>query len=171
MGGDENGLRFQGKKSINSLVVERLRSAGYLDRLFINGHWVMPQGRDLTSAIDPSTEQSVAEIALRSAEDVAVAVAAARRAFLACSVSTAQSMALLLDRIHSLILERAEWFAQAISFEMGAAIGFARSTQGPVAAEHVRVARDNLASYPFLQQRMDVTIMREAIGVCGLITP
>ena len=65
------------------------------------------------------------------------------------SVSSAQSRALFLDRVHALILERAELFAQAISLEMGAAIGFARSTHVPSAAQHIRVARDNLASYAF----------------------
>lgn len=156
---------------MNASIADRLTSAGHLDRVFIDGQWILPQGQDRSAVIDPSTEQPIAEIAMGGAEDVASAVAAARRAFPRWSASTAQSRAMLLDRIHSLILERAEWFAQVISLEMGAAIGFARSTQVPVAAEHIRVARDNLASYSFLQQRGDVTIQREAIGVCGLITP
>ena len=152
-------------------IIERFRRVGHLDRIFVDGEWVLPQTRARSAVIDPSTEESVAQIALGSATDVAAAVVAARRAFSTWSVSTAQSRAALLDRIHALILERAELFAQAISLEMGAAIGFARSTQVPVAAEHIRVARDNLASYPFLTHRGDVAIMREAIGVCGLITP
>jgi aldehyde dehydrogenase (NAD+) len=156
---------------MNSAIVERLRSAGRLDRVFIDGEWVLPQGLARSTVIDPSTEQPIAEIALGSAQDVAVAVVAARRAFATWSVTSTQSRALLLDRVHALILERAEVFAQAISLEMGAAIGFARSTQVPVAAEHIRVARDNLASYPFLSHREEVAILREAIGVCGLITP
>jgi aldehyde dehydrogenase (NAD+) len=41
----------------------------------------------------------------------------------------------------------------------------------PLAAEHIRVARDNLATYPFITRRGSTAIMREAIGVCGLITP
>ena len=104
-------------------------------------------------------------------EDVAAAVAVARRAFATWSVSTAQSRASCLDRVHSLILERAELFAQAISLEMGAAIDFARRAQVPSAAEHIRVARDNARSYAFVTQRGDMAIVREAIGVCGLITP
>jgi len=152
-------------------VIARLRGDGRLDRLFIDGEWVLPAGPSHASVIDPSTEEPVAQIALGSAQDVATAVDAARRAFGAWSTSSVESRAALLGRVHSLILERAELFAQAISQEMGAAIGFARSTQVPVAAEHIRVARDNLASYPFLTHRGDVAIMREAIGVCGLITP
>jgi aldehyde dehydrogenase (NAD+) len=159
------------RMQLRSCPVERLRNAGRLGRVFIDGEWVVPHGRGRASVIDPSTEEPIAEIALGDANDIAVAVVAARRAFATWSVSSAAGRALLLDRVHGLILERTELFAQAISQEMGAAIGFARSTQVPVAAEHIRVARDNLASYPFLTHRGDVAIMREAIGVCGLITP
>jgi len=156
---------------MNSSIIEHLRTAGRLDRFLIGGEWVMPETQARSSVVDPSTEEPVAQIALGSARDVAAAVAAARRAFATWSVSSVQSRALLLDRVHTLILERAELFAQAISLEMGAAIGFARSTQVPSAAAHIRVARDNLISYPFLSHRGDIAIMREAIGVCGLITP
>ena len=142
-----------------------------MDRLFIDGEWVAPQGHARAAVVDPSTEEQIAEIALGTASDVAAAVAAARRAFKTWSVSSAQSRALLLDRVHALILERAELFAQAISLEMGAAISIARSTQVPLAAEHIRVARDHAGSYPFITYRGDMAIMREAIGVCGLITP
>ena len=54
---------------------------------------------------------------------------------------------------------------------MGAAIAYARRAQVPLAAEHIRVARDNLATYSFITPRGSTAIMREAIGVCGLITP
>ncbi len=156
---------------MNASPIEHLRSAGRLDRIFIDGEWVRPETQARSPVFDPSTEEPVAEIALGSARDVAAAVAAARLAFASWSVSSVQSRASLLDRVHSLILERAELFAQAISLEMGAAIGFARSTQVPSAAQHIRVARDNLASYSFVTHRGDMAIMREAIGVCGLITP
>ena len=69
------------------------------------------------------------------------------------------------------LLERLELFAQALTGEMGAAITYARRAQVPLAAEHIRVARDNLATYPFITPRGNTAIMREAIGVCGLITP
>lgn len=156
---------------MNASPIEHLRSAGRLGRIFIDGEWVRPEAEARSAVIDPSTEEPVAEIALGSARDVAAAVAAARLAFAGWSVSSVQSRVLLLDRVHSLTLERAELFAQAISLEMGAAIGFARSTQVPSAAQHIRVARDNLANYSFVTHRGDMAIMREAIGVCGLITP
>jgi aldehyde dehydrogenase (NAD+) len=156
---------------VNSSIIEHLRSAGRLDRMFVGGEWAKPETQARSAVVDPSTEQPVAEIALGSARDVAAAVAVARRAFATWSVSSAQSRALFLDRVHALILERAELFARAISLEMGAAIGFARSMQVPSAAEHIRVASDNARSYAFVTHRGGMAIMREAIGVCGLITP
>src|SRR5438128_850195 len=104
-----------------ALIIERLRSAGRLDRAYIDGEWVLPHGQARASVIDPSTEESVAEITLGNSQDVDEAVAAARRTFTTWSVSSVQSRALLLDRVHTLILERAELFAQVISLEMGAA--------------------------------------------------
>ena len=156
---------------MNSSIVDHLGRAGRLDRMFVGGEWVLPETQTRASVVDPSTEEPVAEIALGSAGDAAAAVAAARRAFAAWSASPAQNRALLLDRIHALVLERAELFAQAISLEMGAAIDFARRIQVPSAAEHIRVARDNARSYAFVTHRGDMAIVREAIGVCGLITP
>lgn len=156
---------------MSATVVERLANAGRLDRIFVNGEWVRPVGQERSRVIDPSSEEPVAEIALGNARDVDSAVATARHAFEAWSLSSPQSRAALLDRIHALILERAELFAQAISQEMGCAITAARSAQVPIAAEHIRVARDLAGSYAFLTHRGEAAILREAIGVCGLITP
>ena len=156
---------------MNTAVIRRLADAGRLDHLFVDGEWVLPAGQERCAVIDPSTEEAVAEIALGNARDVDTAVAAARRAFATWSVSSPQSRAALLDRIHALILDRTEVFAQAISQEMGCAITVARGAQVPIAAEHIRVARDLAGSYPFLRHRGSTAIVREAIGVCGLITP
>ena len=152
-------------------VIQRLAVAGRLDRVFVDGAWVLPVGQERSAVVDPSTEAPVAEIALGNAEDVDVAVAVARRAFATWSVSSPQSRAALLDRILALIVERTETFAQEISQEMDCAISVARGAQVPIAAEHIRVARDLARNYPFLTQRGSTAIVREPIGVCGLITP
>ena len=137
---------------------------------YINGEWVSVDGA-LLPIVDPATETVIGEIAAGSAADVDRAVAAARAAFPAFAALPAGQRAALLDRIHELLLERAEIFAQAISREMGAAITYARNAQVPLAAEHVRVARDLLADYPFLTKKGTTAIVREPIGVCALITP
>ncbi|MFH7346902.1 aldehyde dehydrogenase family protein, partial [Pseudomonas syringae group genomosp. 7] len=73
--------------------------------------------------------------------------------------------------IPALILERKEQLGQAISLEMGAGISCARAMQVPLAAEHLRVARDLLATYRFHNVEGGTAIEREPIGECGQITP
>ncbi|WP_325090027.1 aldehyde dehydrogenase family protein, partial [Burkholderia contaminans] len=119
----------------------------------------------------PSTEDTLGEIPLGSARDADRAVQAARRAFERWSATSPQERAALLDRVHALMLERAELFATALAMEMGAPIGYARGAHVPLAAEHIRVARDNLANYAFVRQRGTTAVVREPIGVCALITP
>jgi len=137
---------------------------------YIGGEWASLQG-EMLPVVDPATEQAVTAVAAGSAADVDRAVAAARAAFPSFSATPASARAEFLDRIRALVLERAEEFAQAISREMGAAIGYARSAQVPLAAEHLRVARDLLAHFPFVEVKGTTAIVREPIGVCGLITP
>ena len=142
-----------------------------LRSFYIGGRWLRSPDADMVPVINPATEEVVAQIAVGSAADIDTAVAAARGAFPAFAAVSVETRAAFLDRIHTLILERAESFAQAISLEMGAAISYARSAQVPSAAAHVRVARDVLGRYPFLKMQGTTAIVREPIGVCGLITP
>lgn len=151
--------------------VHRLMQAGRLDRFFIDGEWVAPEGADRIAVVSPSTEASLCEIALGNERDAERAIRAARRAFVGWSRTSPQERAALLDRVHTLMLERAELIAVALATEMGAPIAYARAAHVPLAAEHIRVARDNLTSYAFRTQRGTTAIVREPIGVCALITP
>jgi len=151
--------------------VPHLAEAGFLDRFFIGGEWQKASGTRSAAVINPATEQAVAEIALGDAADLNRAVQAAKAASPGWAAVPPAERAALLDRIHSLILERAELFAQALTAEMGAPITYARQAQVKLAAEHIRAARDNLRDFPFIRQRGATAILREPIGVCGLITP
>lgn len=151
--------------------IAHLSASGNLDRMFVGGTWRVPAGRARAPVIDPATEMQVAEIALGNGEDVDLAVATARTAFAPWSVTPIEERVALLRRIHALLLERAELFARAITLEMGSAIAAARAAQVPFAAEHVRVAADNLADFAFTTLRGTTAVAREPVGVCALITP
>lgn len=158
-------------EAVRLLIAMNAESAD-CHRFYIDGAWQEPgEGAHAFAVVSPANEQVLGRIAMGNASDVDRAVAAARRAFTAFSRSSAQERAALLERIHALILERADELALVLSLEMGVAISYARAAQVPFAAEHVRVARETLLDYPFLQQQGTTAIAREAIGVCGLITP
>ena len=151
--------------------LQALAARGRLQQIYVDGAWGLPAGQARCALVDPSTEQAVAEVALGDAHDLQRAVAAARRAFAPWSATAPKERAALLQSLHALMLARAETLAQAISLEMGSAITVARAAQVPVAAEHLRVAAELASHYAFVTQRGNAAIQREAIGVCGLITP
>ncbi|MEV4932405.1 aldehyde dehydrogenase family protein [Sphingobium sp. LMA1-1-1.1] len=138
---------------------------------YIDGAWVELPGAQTLPVIDPSSGESIAEVAAGTSVDLDRAVAAARRAFPAFAASPVEARIALLERIHALILERAEPLARILTLEMGAAIGHARAAHVPLAAAHVQAAIDVLRDYDFLTMRGSTAIVREPIGVCALITP
>ncbi|WP_371184238.1 aldehyde dehydrogenase family protein [Xanthomonas sacchari] len=140
-------------------------------RFYIDGQWHARADAEPIAVVDPATGQIVGHVAAGTAQDVALAVAAARRAFDTFSQSSVEARGALLDRIIALLQAHAEAFAQAIVAEMGAAIGFVRAAHVPFAIEHVRVQREILRRYPFLSRAGGVAIAKEPIGVCALITP
>jgi acyl-CoA reductase-like NAD-dependent aldehyde dehydrogenase len=151
--------------------LDYLKRSGHVEQIFINGEWTQPAGTSRMPLVCPSTGETLAELPLGDAQDVERAVDAARAALPRWSATSPQDRAAYLDRLHALTRERAETFAQALTIEMGAPITYARNAHVPLAAEHLRVARDNLASYPFRTQRGTTAVVREPIGVCALITP
>ncbi len=151
--------------------LRHLLDAGLLDRFYIDGAWRTPAGLARTNVVNPASETVIAEVVLGTTVDVERAVAAARRAFPTWSRTAPAERAALLDRMHALLIDRTEFLAQALTAEMGVAINYARQAQVPLAAVHLRVSRDMLSDYPFSSRRGTTAILREAIGVCGLITP
>lgn len=138
---------------------------------YINGKWVRPENRGTLSVINPATEQSFSEISLGTAADVDAAAEAARAAFPSWSQTSREERLAILDKILAGIKARAEDLAQAISQEMGAPIGFARTAQVGTGIAHFATARHILSTYAFEEARGNTQIVKEPVGVCGMITP
>jgi aldehyde dehydrogenase (NAD+) len=151
--------------------LEHLAATGHLDRFFIGGAWVEPSGKARAGVTNPATEKEVCHFPLGNSEDVDAAVAAARRAFPGWSRTAPAHRVEQLDRLAALIEARSELFAQCLTLEMGAAIGYARSAQVPLAVAHVKTAREVLSDFTFVRPRGRTALTYEAIGVCALITP
>ena len=138
---------------------------------YIDGAWTPVSGNEMLPVVNPTSGEIVAEVTAGTATDLDRAVAAARAAFPTFSASPVAERVALLERIHALMLERAESLACTLTLEMGAAISHARTAHVPLAAAHVRAAADVLRDYDFLTMRGSTAIVREPIGVCALITP
>jgi len=138
---------------------------------YINGKWVRPENRTTLPVINPATEKSFTDISLGTADDVDAAARAARAAFPAWSQTSREERLAILDKILAGIKARAEDLAQAISQEMGAPISFARTAQVGTGIAHFATARHILSTYAFEETRGTTQIIKEPVGVCGMITP
>jgi aldehyde dehydrogenase (NAD+) len=140
-------------------------------RFYINGAWVEPLTPATKDVINPATEKPFAKIAMGSVADAARAIAAARAAFPAFSQTTKAYRLGLLQKMLALYNDRAEDIAQVVSDEMGAPMEFARGSQVWAGRAHLEAAIEALKNFEFEEQRGNTRIIREAIGVVGLITP
>ncbi len=140
-------------------------------KFYIDGEWVDPVTPATLDVIDPSTEEPCDTISVGSAADVDRAVAAARRAFASFSLSTKAQRLELLRGILAEYMKRFDDVADALSMEMGAPRAFAGSSQAPMGNLHLEQMIRTLESYAFESMSGSTLIVREPIGVCGLITP
>ncbi|MCA1443558.1 aldehyde dehydrogenase family protein [Ensifer sp. IC4062] len=140
-------------------------------QFYIGGEWQEHADATSLAVVDPASERVIGRIAAGDANHVDLAVAAARKAFPAFSQSSVPERLEFLGRVHSLLKERAELFAEALVMEMGASISFARASQVPFAAEHIRVQMKVLENYRFVTVNGRTATAKEPIGVCALITP
>ncbi|WP_304640887.1 aldehyde dehydrogenase family protein [Pseudomonas sp.] len=140
-------------------------------QFYINGQWVEPKGTGTADVINPATEEVVATIALGNQDDVNIAVAAARKAFDSYSQTTREERLELLGRIIEVFKKRMPDVAAAITAEMGAPDKLSKNAQAPSGLAHFATALEALKDFEFEEQIGTTMVVKEPIGVCGLITP
>jgi aldehyde dehydrogenase (NAD+) len=145
-----------------------------LDRrkFYIDGAWVKALEPSNFEVFSPSTEESVATISLGSFADIDLAVKAARRAFVSWSVSSKEQRIELLQNILTVYKRRYDEMAEIISLELGAPISMSRKSQAACGVGHLQAF---ISAFENLEPRKQLDngdiLIREPIGVCGLITP
>jgi aldehyde dehydrogenase (NAD+) len=140
-------------------------------QFYINGEWTNPASTATINVINPATEEVCQTIAAGTSEDVDRAVESAKAAFETFSQTTKETRVALLKRILEVYHTRADDLAKAMSDEMGAPLVFAKEDQVYCGAAHIEATLKALEAFDFEENRGDMVIVREAIGVCGLITP
>ena len=140
-------------------------------KFYIDGQWLDAESGQTLEVIDPSTEQPFINIAVGNAQDVDKAVAAAAKAFPAFSVTRVNERLALLEEILRVYNLRYEDLVKAVSEEMGAPLHFARDAQVWSGRAHLESTISALKAFSFSEQHGTTRVVREAIGVCALITP
>ena len=139
---------------------------------YIDGAWIAPDTANDFDVTDPATEEVCAVISLGAKSDVDKAVAAARRAFPDWAATPLDVRIALLEKLDAIMKRRIEELGSAISLEMGAPIDLANGEQAGSGPWHMggflEAAKHIVWEEPFAKGQV---IVREPIGVCGLITP
>ena len=140
-------------------------------KFYIDGKWVDPVTPKTLDVINPANEEAYARISLGSKADVDKAVAAARRAFETFSRTTKEERLALLQKIFDAYQKHYAEMVETISREMGAPLGLSKAAQAATGLGHLGETMRILKDYNFAETRGSTEIVREPVGVCGLITP
>ena len=144
----------------------------HLGQFLIGGRWVMPgPGAGRMGVENPATEETLAEVALGTAADAEAAVLAARAAFDGWTATPLAERIALLERVLGLYRDRIQDFADAMRLEMGAPAPWAREAQAWAGEVHLEATLEAARRFHWEESRGSTRIIREGIGVCGLITP
>ncbi|MBU3914131.1 aldehyde dehydrogenase family protein [bacterium] len=140
-------------------------------QLYINGAWVSSQGNDTIAVVNPSTEEAFASVVMGNEEDVNLAVASARQAFQSWSTTPVPTRVNLLTKISEAMTARQNEIGDTIAMEMGMPAPWARMIQAGLPIATFASFSKILADYSFKESMGGTRILKEAIGVCGFITP
>ena len=138
---------------------------------YYDGAWQPSTGTETVAVISSVTEDEIAQVPRGTAHDVDRAVKAARQAFDTWSRTSVEDRAQWLEQLAAAMKARVPRVAEAISHEVGTALGYATKVQAefPISmigmnAKFVREAR--------LQEELGNSIViKEPIGVVGCVTP
>ena len=141
------------------------------DKLYIDGQWVKPVGGRTAAVVNPCNEDVIARVAMGEAEDVDRAVAAAKKAFGFWSETPVSERAALLVRICEAMTARQNEIGDTIAREMGMPAPWSRMIQAGLPIATFASFAQILDDYQFETPMGATQIVKEAVGVCGFITP
>lgn len=138
---------------------------------YINGEWVDSNSNETIEVINPATEEVIGKVAKGNKEDVDKAVEAADSVYLEFRNTPVKERQELLDKIVKEYENRKDDIVQAITDELGAPLSLSERVHYQMGLNHFGAARDALNTFEFEERRGDDLVVKEGIGVSGLITP
>jgi aldehyde dehydrogenase (NAD+) len=138
---------------------------------YIDGEWQAPTSESKLDVVNPATEKVFATISMGSRDDVDKATRAARTAFASYSLTSRAERLALLSRVLDVFSQRLDAFGEILTMEMGAPSNLARHAQAYSGVVHLEKTIEALARFDFETLSGSTMILREPIGVIGMITP
>ena len=140
-------------------------------QFYINGAWVESDSSERIEVINPANEEIVGHVTAGTAADIDKAVQAAKQAFKTYQDTSRDDRIEILNNIITEYENRYDDFVQTITEEMGAPIWLSEKAQASTGIKNLHETLDALKEYQFEKKEGDYTLIREPIGVIGMITP
>ena len=138
---------------------------------YINGQWVQSESSETIEVINPANEKIIGHVAAGTKEDINKAVIAASNAFQAYQYSSKDDRIELLNNIIAEYENRYQDFVDTITEEMGSPIWLSSAAQAKTGIKNINETLDALKEYDFEKAEGDYILIKEPIGVVGMITP
>tara|TARA_Y100001970_G_scaffold161228_1_gene197207 strand:+ start:4410 stop:5828 length:1419 start_codon:yes stop_codon:yes gene_type:complete len=138
---------------------------------YINGKWTESNSKERIEIINPANEELIGHITSGTKDDINKAVSAASDAFETYQFSSKEDRIEILNNIITEYKNRYDDLVQVITEEMGAPIWLSEKAQASTGIKNLHETLDALKEYEFEKKECDYTLIREPIGVIGMITP
>ncbi|HWU63024.1 MAG TPA: NAD-dependent succinate-semialdehyde dehydrogenase [Ensifer sp.] len=141
----------------------------------INGEWIAARSGKTVDVIDPATQGSIGTVPDMGGEETRAAIVAADAAFKVWKAKTNAERALIIEKWFDLMIENVEDLALILTSEQGKPLDEARGEIRYGAsfvkwfAEEARRINGHTIPAPMRDRR--IIVMKEPVGVCGIITP
>ena len=140
-------------------------------KFYINGQWVESESNEKIEVINPANETIVGHVTAGTKEDIDSAVKAAANAFKTYQFSSKNERIELLNNVIAEYENRYQDFVDTITEEMGAPLWLSSKAQASTGIKNLNETLDALKEYEFEKEEGDYILMKEPIGVVGMITP
>lgn len=138
---------------------------------YIDGQWVEPKSSETIEVINPANENIIGHVAAGTKEDIDMAVKAASRAFESFQYSSKEDRIEMLNNVISEYENRYQDFVDTITEEMGAPLWLSSRAQASTGIKNLNETLDAIKEYEFEKKEGDYILIKEPIGVVGMITP
>jgi aldehyde dehydrogenase (NAD+) len=140
-------------------------------QFYINGSWIDSESNEKIEVINPANEEIIGHVTAGTRGDIDKAVASAFKTFSSYQNTSKEERIELLNNIISEYENRYDDFVQAITEEMGAPLWLSEKAQASTGIKNIHETLDALKDYQFEKPEGNYTLIKEPIGVIGMITP
>ncbi|KQO34718.1 aldehyde dehydrogenase [Flavobacterium sp. Leaf82] len=141
-----------------------------IDKIYINGEFITPQGKQYFDLISPTTNEKLGQVLLGNEDDTKNAIAAAKEAFKSFSKTTTTERIQYLKNIQASIEKRKEDFIDVMIEEYGGTLQFST-----ISFDYMLKSFDSainlLNTYSFTKTMGESEVQMTPIGVVGIIIP